>query len=366
MLTAGPLRLDPHRRTVTVDDRVVQLSAIAMGSWLVLYGCWQVFRWTPGDRPVVGDLLLYPTSAAATWAAWRASQRCSGSPRLRSAWRIIALAMAAMSCGGIAQTVYEAQNQAPFPSVADVFYLSFYPLLPWGLLRFAVGHRSLGERVRLGLDLAVVAIGSSSVVLFLVLGPTVVAGSPTLLEGAFSVAYPVGDVVLLIGLASVLVREADPSARRALWFLGAGLVLYVIGDVIYGYISLHSTYQGGDPVDTFWVSAVALWAVGAAAQLGKDAPCPTVIASDLPRSSWAPYIGAGVGFAVLIFVQRNDPFFPGMSVSLIAAAIALLVAARQFLAHRDLIAMQQKASYESLHDVLTGLPNRRQLISDLT
>ena len=26
--TAGPLRLDPHRRTVTVDDRVVELSAI--------------------------------------------------------------------------------------------------------------------------------------------------------------------------------------------------------------------------------------------------------------------------------------------------------------------------------------------------
>ena len=28
VLTAGPLRLDPHRRTVTVDDRAVELSAI--------------------------------------------------------------------------------------------------------------------------------------------------------------------------------------------------------------------------------------------------------------------------------------------------------------------------------------------------
>ena len=28
MLTAGPLRLDPHRRTVTVAGRVVELSAI--------------------------------------------------------------------------------------------------------------------------------------------------------------------------------------------------------------------------------------------------------------------------------------------------------------------------------------------------
>ena len=340
--------------------------AAAMGAWLLLYGCWQVFRWTPSDRPVVGDVLVYPVAAAATWAAWRASLRCSNSPRLRSGWRLIALAMVAMCGGEIAQTVYEAQNQAPFPSVADVFYLSFYPLLLWGLLRFFVGRQTVGELVRLGLDLAVVAIGSSAVVLYLVLGPTVVAGSPNLLEGVFSVAYPVGDVVLLIGLASVLVREADPAARRALWFLAAGLLLYVIGDVIYGYISLHSTYQGGDPVDTFWLVAIALWAVAAAAQIRPDATSVNAVAVRLPRRSWAPYIGAGVGFAVLIFVQRNDPFFPNMSVSLIAALIAALVATRQFLAQRDLIAMQQKSSYESRHDALTALPNRRQLISDLS
>jgi DNA-binding response OmpR family regulator len=28
VLGAGPLRLDPHQRTVTIDDRVVELSAI--------------------------------------------------------------------------------------------------------------------------------------------------------------------------------------------------------------------------------------------------------------------------------------------------------------------------------------------------
>jgi diguanylate cyclase (GGDEF)-like protein len=274
--------------------------------------------------------------------------------------------MVAMFGGEIAQTVYEAQNQAPFPSVSDVFYLSFYPLLLCGVLRFAVGHRTLGERVRLGLDLAVVAIGSSAVVLYVVLGPTVVAGSPNLLQGVFSVAYPVGDVVLLIGLASVLVREAHPSARRALWFLGGGLLLYVVGDVIYGYISLHSTYQGGDPVDTFWVVAIALWAIAGEAQRKPEPPSANVAVRRQQKTSWAPYLGAGVGFAVLILVQRHDPFFPDLSLSITAALIAVLVSARQFLAQRDLTGMQQRSSYESLHDALTALPNRRQLIIDLS
>ena len=122
-----------------------------------------------------------------------------------------------------------------------------------------------------------------------------------------------------------------------MWFLAIGLLLYVIGDVIYGYISLHSTYQGGDPVDTFWVAAIALWAVAGEAQIRPDTRSRNDVARGLLRTSWAPYVGAGVGFAVLIFVQRNDPFFPDIFLSLTAAVIAALVATRQFLAQRDLI-----------------------------
>jgi diguanylate cyclase (GGDEF)-like protein len=336
--------------------------ATGMGALLVLYACWQVFHWTPGHRALVGDIFTYPFGAAAAWAAWGASKRCSSSPRLRSAWRLLTLAALASCAGEIAQTVYEAQHQAPFPSVTDVFFLSFYPLMLWGLLRFAVDRRTIGERVRLGLDLAVVAIGCSAVVLYLVLGPTVVAGGPDLLEDVFSVAYPVGDVVLLVGLASVLVREADPSARRALQFMAAGLLLYVLGDVIYGYISLHSTYHGGDAVDSFWVVALAMWALAGAAQTAPAAPAEEMGEARRTRASWAPYLASAVGFTVLFVVQRNEPFFPDMCLSITAAAIAALVSTRQYLAQRDLTSMQRLSSYEALHDTLTGLPNRALLI----
>jgi diguanylate cyclase (GGDEF)-like protein len=246
-----------------------------------------------------------------------------------------------------------------------VFYLSFYVLMLWGLLRFAVGRRSFSERVRLGLDLAVVAIGSSAVVLYVVLGPTVVAGSPDLLEGVFSVAYPVGDVVLLVGLASVLVSEADRSSRQALRFVALGLLLFVVGDVIYGYISLHSTYAGGDPVDSFWVVAIAMWAVAGAAQKAPADSTESIVEARKARASWAPHLASAVGFGVLIFVLHNEPFFPYISLAIAAAVIAALVSARQFLAQRDLMSMQRRSSYESLHDVLTGLPNRRRLLDDL-
>jgi diguanylate cyclase (GGDEF)-like protein len=228
----------------------------------------------------------------------------------------------------------------------------------WGLLRFAVGRRSRSDRVRLALDLAVVAIGGSAAVLYVVLGPTAVAGSPSLVQGVLSIAYPVGDMVLLVGLASVLVREADSSARCALQFIGVGLLLYVAGDVIYGYISLHSTYHGGSDVDTFWVVAIALWAVGAAAQETPPASAELPIRGVDQRTSWPPYVATALGFGVLLAALRHSPFFPQMSLAITAVVLAILVSVRQLLSQRDVLRSHEELQYQALHDPLTGLPNR--------
>jgi diguanylate cyclase (GGDEF)-like protein len=332
--------------------------AVAMGALLAVYGCWQVFHWTPGHRPLVGDMFFYPVGVAAVWAAWRASKRCAASPRLRSAWRLLALASVSYLAGDVAQTIYELAGKKPYPSVADVFYLLFYPLMLWGLLRFAVGRRGVGERVRLALDLAVVAIGGSAVVLYVVLGPTAVAGSPSVLQGFFSIAYPVGDMVLLVGLASLLLRHATPSSARALQFIAVGLVFFVAADLVYGYITLHSSYQGGDSVDTLWMVAIALFAIAGAAQ--PTATYSPEVLAEVPRQreSWPPYLATAVGFGVLIFAQRHYPFFPEVSLALMAVVLAVLVSVRQFLAQRDLLSTQGQLSHQALHDALTGLPNR--------
>jgi diguanylate cyclase (GGDEF)-like protein len=331
---------------------------LAMGLLLAVYGCWQVFYLTPGDRPLVGDLFFYPVTGTFAWSAWRASKRCSALPRLQSAWRLLALAALCGLGAEVAQTIYEASGETPYPSAADVMFLMFYPLMLWGLLRFAVRGRSVAARVRLGVDLAVVAVGSSAVVLYVVLGPTALEGSASLLQGIFSIAYPVGDMVLLIGLSSVLLRQTTPSARRPLRFIAVGLLLYVAGDLIYGYITLHSVYHGGDPVDTFYVVAIALFAVAGAAQEAVSASAGDPLEVTRQRATWAPYVASALGFGLLIVVERHDPFFPNLSLAITAVLLAVLVSVRQFLAQHDLLRTQGQLSYQSLHDGLTGLPNR--------
>jgi diguanylate cyclase (GGDEF)-like protein len=336
-------------------------TAAGMSGLLVVYGLWQVFRWPTWDRVLIGNAFFYPVGIAAIATAWRAAGRCGDRPRLRSAWRLLALASLSYLVGDVVQTVYERSGSLPFPSVADGFYLLFYPLMLWGLLRFATGDRGVGERLRLVLDLAVVAIGGSAVVFYVVLGPTVVQIGTDAAQTAVSIAYPVGDMVVLVGLGSVLLRDTASSGARALQFMAVGLTFFVAADLVYGYINLHSTYQGGDPVDSLWMIAIAVFAVAGAAQTSPEA-AELTLEHGRHRASWAPVIAVAVGFGLLLVNQRHDRLLPNLTLVVAAVLLATLVSIRQFLAQRDLLRTQGTLSHQSLHDALTGLPNRALVI----
>jgi len=364
---------DPAQPRATPRNTGTHRWLLALGAFLALYVSWQLLRWIPARQQLIGDLAFVPLSVAAIYASARAAARCSGSPRLRQAWWLVALALTLYLAGNLVVLLYEvALFLKPYPSVADALYLCVYPVLLAGLLRFP-GRRRIGEQTaELVLDLAIVAIGTSAVFVYGVLGPGAIRGSTDTLQTAFSIALPTGDMILLVGLVSVLLRGGTASSRTSLRLIAAALILRVGADIAYGYITLHGTYSGGDSVDMIAIAALALFAIAPLFQrevrVEETDDVEPVVRAQL-RLSWLPYAAVAVVFTLFAVVERKDPLFPDQVLAYVAMLLAALVAVRQLLVQQRLLSTQvalrharDELSALATTDALTGLANHRAIV----
>lgn len=291
------------------------------------------FHWLPFERALAAAI-LNATTIAAVAAAWSASRRARASKKLSRAWGWVALALAGQAAGSLTQLAYEyaGAGEAPYPSLADPLYLSFYPLLLVGVLSFPAKQRSGRQLTELLLDCAVVGFAGSALCIYLVLGSEILADSGAL-EAVVTISYPVGDMILLVGLGAAVLRSDLPETRATLRWVTAAMGLFVIGDLIFGYAILHGGYQGGDLLDTLYLLAFACF-IGAATKQRADPDSGTVrISPRLTEAhfSWLPYLAVAVCLAILVAQEAGEPFFPDLGIVLIVAAAMVVVVVRQLM-----------------------------------
>jgi signal transduction histidine kinase len=328
-----------------VACRSAPASLYTLLAFLALYLSWQLWRFIPGDSRDIAELLILPVDAAAVYFAWRASRLWQAPNPLRSFWQLLTVALAAESAGDVLQAIYTVGfDSSAYPSLADIFYLAFYPLLLLALLRIPVARVSRERLARTILDGATIVVGGGAIVWYFVLGPTAEQGGQSALAMAVSMAFPVGDLFLLAGLAAVLLRSTPIALHTPLRLIAVALVLGIVADMLYGAGQLHGTYIAGDFIDTLYVLEFALFALAGISQryAHADDPDATFQGSThlTSRVSWLPYLSVGIGLGVLLGVERSDAFFPNVSLVLIVIVLAALVAVRQLLAQRELVNIQ--------------------------
>ncbi len=338
------------------------LACLAGGAGLLAFFGFY-FAGAGGDhaRTWVTDFAYVPMSTLAVALAVRASRHRALDRRTRLAWRILTAAFACQLFANTAWWWLEAAKDGspPFPSLADVGYLAFIPVLLGGLLAFPGRPVSRQERYKLALDTATVVAGGFMVLWYLVLGATVTEGGAGFLAIGTSVAYPVGDLVLLFGIAKVLLRGPAESSRRPLQILVVGLVLFVVADVYYGYVGLHQSFIGGSWPDLFWLSANYLFAVSAVDQHQRaEHPERGVVRARSWHVNRLPYVGVGLGYGLLLLIAHDQHLYPLGGLLIGAVILTVLVVLRQITALRENHALV-------VTDSLTGLTNRAQLRATL-
>jgi signal transduction histidine kinase len=157
-------------------------------------------------------------------------------PARRLPWWLIAAAQGLFVAGDALFSVNElVLGIEPFPSLADALYIPGYPALAAGLALLALG-RSTGRDWAGLTDAAIIAIGFGLLSWVLVMVPYFDDPSLGLVELLVSLAYPVGDVLLL----ALAARLATTPGRRttALRLLIASLAVTMAADTLFAVLTL--------------------------------------------------------------------------------------------------------------------------------
>lgn len=282
-------------------------------------------------------------------------------------WALMAAGQVAFVLGDLLWTFFAAIGQDPFPSIADGAYLFGYPLMATGLL-IAIRQRSSGGDQGGLLDAAILTTGAAVAWWAFVLGPVVTAGNPDPLSFAISLAYPVGDL-LLIGMALGLVM--GPGARSTSFYLLIGsLVVSLVGDLLFGVQSVNESYVDGSWLDASWLLAYAAFAAAFFhPSMGEVFEPGSVSITLLSRARLALLAVAMLVGPVILAVGRTNAEATVLVVAGAMAVLSVLVLTRLagMVRHLDRDIERRKSleahlSDQAFQDPLTGLANRRRFV----
>ncbi len=271
---------------------------------------------------------------------------------------VLGAALICWSLGDVALTIESLGGATPpAPSPADAFYLSFFPFSYAAVLLLV-----RGETRRLSspnwLDGAVAGLGAGAICAAFAFSSIVRSTHQSALATAVNLAYPVGDVLLLL---LVIGGTAAMSGRRKTpWLLiASGFTVNVCGDTF----ALLQSSIGGTHVGTI-VNAVAwptsLLLMSLAMWVGVGRPDP--LATQRSPGFVLPGLAATAGLAILLLgtVDHVNHVAVGL-----ATATLVLVVGRTWRSVRQLRAQSHTRHQQSITDYLTGLGNRRRLFGAL-
>jgi len=243
--------------------------------------------------------------------------------------------------------------EPPTPSLADAFYLGFFPLAYVGIVLFIRGEvRRLNSPS--WLDSIVAALGAAAVCAAFAFHSLLYSAGGSALAVATNLAYPVGDLLLLalvVGSAAMLAGRS-----RLPWLLlGTGMALNAVGDTFNLFGSgVGSSHAGVIVNGIAWPTAILLISMAMWVPSGRSDP----LVFQKPPGFLLPGLAATL---CLVIMLAGSLSHPGPVAIGLATATLVMVGIRLSLSVRSMRALTQKRQHQSVTDHLTGLGNRRFL-----
>ena len=157
-------------------------------------------------------------------------------------WVLFAVGIGLNALGTLAEAILgRIVHSETFPSAADVFYLGLYPALIAGLA-LLIRRRRVARDAATLVDTTTISTGLGLLSWVFVIHPAASDNTLGLLGHAVSVAYPVGDVVLLAMMVRLLLGSGIRNVSFRL--VTASLLLFLAGDAAWAVINQVGWFPG--------------------------------------------------------------------------------------------------------------------------
>ncbi len=216
------------------------LAATLVGGQALLW----VLLQTPSMRvalndwaSLMGSLFAFTAMTFAAYWSFRLDRR------LGRSWTLLALALFCWMLGDLFWLILElGYGFSPYPSVADFFYLISYPLFLTGVLLFP-RQPGVEEGMRwLWLDVLIVMLSAAGIFWDLSLSEALTLPPSTAFLLA-SVAYPLGDLMLVLSITLILFQPRLPQWFAALLWMLAGQIFTALADILFSFSNLNLTFS---------------------------------------------------------------------------------------------------------------------------
>ena len=290
--------------------------------------------------PVLDTFNLYSDSVASVGVAILAGAAARGSadPAARRTWWLLTAALCVYTVGNLLNATYWLFGMDPFPSIGDVFFLAFYPLIFAAVLTVIRAAAVRVQWARLGLDSTILLLGFGAFFWFCVIAPTAAAQhDPDVLKYALAQSYIALNCAMLLACGVLLMHSgATPIPRRALMMLTLGFSSMSLADIVWAMSKVDGSYIPGGVSDVIYLSCYVWLAAAAREQLrGTRTVRRAPGAFSTALMNGLPYIAMMISFMVLVYVERSAVSSPVNMMTVIIFVLTSLVMVRQGVLSRD-------------------------------